>query len=114
MFLNFTGDAEVLEQWNDETNQNELFIKYGKWAHGWLDYVTGASYKIRFVTDLGHDDYALGLPDTTVHVHFYNETMEFTGYVRGYGEKSYGEFTLGVSLDKLPPIPWLPGSCGPE
>lgn len=99
--------------WNDETNEVGLFLTYGKLAHGWLEHVAGVTYKLNFVTDLIQDDYAIGLKESSTFVRVYDETLEFV-MITAESEDSISKLKLGVSLDKLPPIPWLPGSCGPE
>lgn len=109
-FNSCPGEAEISEKWNNETNQTELFLTYGKWGHGWMEHVEGITYKIHFVTDLIQDE-ALGFPASETFIRAFNETLEFFGTIPGSGVMSFGKFQVGVSLDKLPPIPWLPGSC---
>lgn len=107
-----SGDAEILEKWDEETNQKRLFVTYGKWTHGWLNHVTGQTYKLEFTTDAIQDFYAMGVRESLSYVRVVDDILEFVEFRGNDLEVSYGKFKLGVSLDKLPPIPWLPGSCG--
>lgn len=102
-----------MEKWNDETNEMGLFLTYGQLAHGWLEHVTGVTYLIHYITDLTQDEYAMGLTEPSTYIRVYDETLEFL-FITPEAEESISKLKLGVSLDKLPPIPWLPGSCGPE
>lgn len=84
-----------------------LYIQYGKWATGWLEHVEGPIYKILFDTDIMQ--YFAGLQDL-FYLRVDNDEIEFIAIADGE-ESSQGKFKFGVSLDKLPPIPWLPESC---
>lgn len=71
-------------------------------------------YKIKWDTDIVQHLYAVGDREGVNFVKIENEVVDFLVPQAGGDLGSAGRFMLGVSLDKLPPIPWNPGSCGPE
>lgn len=86
----------------------DVYIKYGKWLSGVLEHVEGPIYLIKLDTDLVHD--FVGVKDS-LFLRVVGDTIEFVTLQTGV-ESSHEIFKLGVSLDILPPIPWLPDSCG--
>lgn len=115
-----SGDIEIFEKFNPDTNSTGLYLSYGKWAHAWLEIYDNddksdetaevINLKVIWDTDIIQDNYAAGDPTGLNYGRIYNQTLEFIGP----GAEQvivYGTFKLGVSLDKLPPIPWSPGSC---
>lgn len=104
------GDAEIIEKWNNATNEIGLYLKYGVWATGFLEHVEGPVYLLKIDTDLEQN--LAGLKDA-LFVRAIDDTIEFLLIQFGQ-ESSFGKFQLGVSLANLPPIPWLPDSCRAE
>lgn len=112
-FCNFTGDVEVFEKFNNQTNATGLFVSYGKWYKGWLEHIGGPSYQIKWTTDVVQDNYAQGEKSGLGYLRIQNETLEFLA-PSPEGMSVLGKFKLGVSLDILPVVPWTPNSCGPK
>lgn len=110
----FKGDIEILEKFNNQTNATGLYLSYGKWYSGWLEYIGDSVYQIAHDTDIVQDNYAAGTKLDVGYVRV-NEggTLEVLS-PSPTGMVALGKFKLGVSLDILPPVPWAPDSCGPE
>lgn len=91
----------------------QLYVRYGRWNHGWLENIGGPVYQITWDTDIVQDNYASGDATGISYATVENETLSF---VLPVGDELFvtGSFKLGVSLDILPPVPWTPESCGPE
>lgn len=104
------GELEIVRKQN-EFGQSQLYMMYGKHGTGWLGPVwPGVNlYLIDFDSDLmQHFFGATGkfwLVGDLEAVEIYWMDNDLAAAV------SYGVFKAGVSLDKLPPIPWLPDSC---
>lgn len=108
------GDLEIYEKWNNGTNEPGLYLAYGKWMLGWLENVGDNYYKITWDTDILQELIATGSTDGVTYIQIQDGVVDFVLPQADGTVLSAGRFTLGVSLDKLPPIPWNPGSCGPE
>lgn len=91
-----------------------LYVSYGKWTKGWLELAVVPIYKVFWDTDVVQDNYANGNPDSFSYMRIQNGTLEFLAGDDVNNIRPMATFQLGVSLDTLPPIPWLPDSCGPE
>lgn len=101
------GDAEITEKWNNETSEMGLYLKYGKWSTGWLEPAGQNFYKIIFDTEILRDFYEVV---SNFFLRVDEDVIEFVGIVNGE-QVSFGKFRLGVTLDKLPPVPWPSDSC---
>lgn len=108
-----SGNFEIVEKWNDDTNTTELYIIYGRFAHGWLEHVGVETFRIVPTTDMVQDYYILTGNKESINfiTRVNNDTLQMFILFQGM-EIDYGKFTLGITLDKLPPIPWSPESCG--
>ncbi len=112
--LSLIGDAEILEKFNDQTNTTGLYLSYGKWYTGWLEYIGESVYQITYDTDIVQDNYAGGDKSNVGYIRVDEAgTLEMVS-PSANGLVVLGKFKLGVSLDILPPVPWAPDSCGPE
>lgn len=102
------GDAEIVEKWNEETNQTGLYLTYGKHGNGWVKLVEFSIYRIVFDTDIISQGF-----NGQLDLFWLVGNAECIEFILLEGEEfvSFGVFYAGVSLDKLPPIPWLPESC---
>ncbi|CAL8109669.1 unnamed protein product [Orchesella dallaii] len=108
-----SGDLEVLEKFNNITNTTALYMRYGKWAKGWLEEVGNDMYKIIWDTDIIQDYYAAGERDSGNYAVIRNGNLEFVqSAFEGLILPFLGNFKLGVSLETLPTIPWDSDSCG--
>lgn len=83
------------------------YLKYGKCLSGFLEPVEGPLHLIQIDTGMVPD--SLGLKDTQF-LRAIDDTIEFIT-VQAEAESRNGIFQLGVNLDILPPVPWLPVSC---
>lgn len=104
-----TGQAEIFEKWNNETNEMGVYIQCGKWVSGFLETHDDPDYDylIKLDTDMNHD--FLGLTDN-LFLKVVDDTIEFI-IIEGKRRDTSGIYKLGVNLDNLPPVPWLAGSC---
>lgn len=102
------GDAAIVEKWNNDTGATGLYVTYGKHGTGWLEamWPPNPIYKITFDSDILQDFYGA---DNLFWLVGDAESIEFLVVLNGEFE-SFGVFKAGVSLDKLPPIPWQPDS----
>lgn len=110
------GDLEIYEKLNPVTNITQLYVDYGKWNKGWMESVGGDLYEISWDTDIDQFYWTMGELLGKVMIVVGNDSIKFvTPNFGGNLELTeLGTFWRDVSLDKLPPIPWDPESCGPE
>lgn len=107
-----TGELEILLKFRDASNSTELYLNYGEWGQAYLLATeTNKKFLFDWDSDLIHDKYAMEGSITDTFAVFDEDITEFQIIDNG----SPSDFFIkGVSLDILPPVPWSPGSCGPE
>ncbi|CAL8109666.1 unnamed protein product [Orchesella dallaii] len=108
-----SGDVEIFEKFNNQTNATGIYLSYGRWAQAWMENIGGFAYYLTWDSDLIQDNYAGGDLIGAAYAIVYNGTLDIL-FPAGEELQSMGKFELGVSLDVLPEVPWAPDSCGPE
>ncbi|CAL8138663.1 unnamed protein product [Orchesella dallaii] len=108
-----SGDIEIFEKFNNETNSTGIYLSYGRWVQAWMENIGGSTYYLTWDSDIIQDFYATGDLIGAAYATVNNGTLDIL-LPAGEVLLSMGKFELGVSLDILPTIPWAPDSCGPE
>lgn len=106
------GELELIMK-EDEFGREQLYLMYGKLGNGWLDPLMpgGGLYLITFESDVMDGFYRSGQfwlsggEEAVAIIYMFSDLLP---------GQNFGEFWAGVSLDKLPPIPWEPDSCRAE